>query len=452
MNENKKTIIYASVALVLLIIAIFSSPGRITPEAFMDQGEVFFPGFTDPNTATTLEVVSFDESTGTAKPFKVTFKNNRWTIPSHHDYPADAQDRLAKTAAGVIGIKKDEFRTDNVSDHEACGVIDPLDETAGMSGRGQRITIKGEGDAVLADIIIGKPIEMRRDYRYVRLPKQNRVYAAQLDLELTTRFEDWIDTDLLRLDSRNIDRIVLMDYSVNEKTLQVENRDNLVLTRKGSGWTANRTSSGQSVDSVAMDRLLNSLTGLSIVGVRPKPEGLSSNLKVAGARKELTQADVMSLRNTGFYLSQDGQMLSNEGELQILTNYGLNYTLRFGEVVYGSGLAVTAGGEDPAARKREGESENRYLFITADYDPTYLKQPPKPSDTSFVNKPEHDWNNTDRANKAAKDRYDQWAYRTEFGKRASMELSNRFADWYYVISSRSYDGIHLKRSNLVVNR
>jgi hypothetical protein len=452
MNENKKTIIYGAVALVLLIIAIFSSPDRITPEAFMDQGEVFFPGFTDPNTATTLEVVSFDEATGTPRPFKVTFKNNRWTIPSHHDHPADAQDRLARTAAGVIGIKKDEFRTDNVSDHQPCGVIDPLDQAAGMSGRGQRITIKGEGDIVLADIIIGKPIEMRRDYRYVRIPGQNRVYAAQMDLELSTRFEDWIDTDLLRLDKRNIDRIMLRDYSVNERTLQVDNRDNLVLARRGQDWTANNMSSGQVVDSASMDRLLNSLTGLSIIGVRPKPEGLSANLKVAGERKELTQTDVMSLRDKGFYLSQDGQMLSNEGELQIVTNYGLNYVLRFGEVVYGSGLAVTAGGEDASGQDREGEGEGRYLFITADYDPNYLPEPPKPTDTSYMTVPEYDWNDSHRANKAAKDRYDQWAYRTGLGQRSSMELSNRFADWYYVISSQSYDGIHLKRSNLIVNR
>ena len=84
MNENKKTIIYGSVAAVLLVIAIFSSPGRMTPEAFMDQGEVFFPDFTDPNAAATLEVVDYDETTGAPKVFKVTFKGNKWTIPSHH--------------------------------------------------------------------------------------------------------------------------------------------------------------------------------------------------------------------------------------------------------------------------------------------------------------------------------------------------------------------------------
>ena len=54
MSELKLTGIFAGVALVLAVLAFLISPGRITPEQFMDQGEVFFPQFTDPNQATTL--------------------------------------------------------------------------------------------------------------------------------------------------------------------------------------------------------------------------------------------------------------------------------------------------------------------------------------------------------------------------------------------------------------
>ena len=129
MSETRKTLIFAGAALVLALLAVVSSPRRITPNAFLDQGEPFFPEFTDPNEARTLEVIDFEEETGSAKPFKVTFSHGQWTIPSHHGHPADGKDRLAQTAAGVVGIRKDDFRSDNVSDHEACGVIDPLDES-----------------------------------------------------------------------------------------------------------------------------------------------------------------------------------------------------------------------------------------------------------------------------------------------------------------------------------
>jgi len=140
----------------LVALVLISAPKKITPDAFLDQDEPFFPEFTDPNVARTLEVIGYDEGTGSAVPFKVPFSDRQWTIPSHHNYPADGKDRLAQTAAGVIEIKKDDFRSDNVADHEACGVIDPLDENAlSLGGRGQRVTIKGENDVILADLIIG---------------------------------------------------------------------------------------------------------------------------------------------------------------------------------------------------------------------------------------------------------------------------------------------------------
>jgi hypothetical protein len=450
MNENKKTIIYAAIAVVLLVLAIFSSPDKITPEAFLDQGEVFFPDFIDPNEATTLEVIGFDEATGMPKPFKVTFKHNRWTIPSHHDYPADAKNRLARTAAGIIDIKKEEFRTDNVSDHEACGVIDPLEEVASSSGRGQRVTIKGESDRVLADLIIGSPIPARRNFCYVRLPNQSRVYAAQVDVDLSTKFQDWIDTDLLRLVRFKINQIILKDYSIDERTGRVEGRDNLVLSKKDAIWTANRMSKNQVVDSAAVNNLLNSLTGLNIVGVRPKPPGLSANLKVSSGSAELTQTDLMSLQDKGFYLSRDGQLLSNEGELQVITTDGVLYTLRFGEVVYGSGLAVTAGGEVGTQNDKAQAEENRYLFITADFDQGFFKEPPKPEDTSFATKADSLWTDQDRLNKESHDKHNEWARKVQSGRQIAEELTARFADWYYVISSESYDKIDLTRADLVV--
>jgi len=452
MNENKKTLIYAGVAVVLLILAIFTSPGRITPEAFLDQGEEFFPDFTDPNEAATLEVVDFDEATGQPRPFKVTFRGSRWTIPSHHDYPADARDRLAMTAAGVIDIKKEEFRTDKVSDHEACGVVDPLDETAGTAGRGTRVTIKGQSDQVLADFIVGLPVTGRPSYRYVRLPNQNRVYSAKVDVQFTTRFEDWIETDLLRLSTPKVEEMVLADYSINEQTLKVETHDNVMLKKKDGVWSIDKVAKGRQVDTTAVKNLLTALTELRIVGVRPKPEGLSANLRAAGGQTQLTQTDLMSLRDKGFYLSRDNQLLSNEGELEVFTTDGVLYTLRFGEVVYGTGLAVTAGLEDDSKQKKDATGENRYLFITAGFDENYFKEPPRPSDTSYIGKPETELTDADKRNREMKATHDAWERKVVVGRQMARDLSDRFADWYYVISADSYDKINLTRSDLVTSQ
>ncbi|MFQ5929966.1 MAG: DUF4340 domain-containing protein, partial [Acidobacteriota bacterium] len=226
MGETGKTVTYSIAAVLLLLLAFLTAPRKITPDAFLDRGESFFSDFTDPNAATTLEVIEFDEETAAAQPFKVTFKEGKWTIPSHHNYLADGKDRLAETAAGIIETKKDDFRSNNIADHEAFGVIDPLDETiTTLKSRGKRVTIRGESDQILADLIIGKKPEGRDNLRFVRLPDQKRVYVSRMDMDISTKFEDWIERDLLEVNQSDIEQVILKDYSINEVTRTVNQRD-----------------------------------------------------------------------------------------------------------------------------------------------------------------------------------------------------------------------------------
>ena len=68
---------------------------------------------------------------------RVMFKDKKWVIPSHNDYPADAKDRLSKTAAAVMDLDKDTIRSDGVKEQESMGVIDPLDAKVRTCGAGQ---------------------------------------------------------------------------------------------------------------------------------------------------------------------------------------------------------------------------------------------------------------------------------------------------------------------------
>src|SRR4051794_21665849 len=112
MNEQRKTIAFAAAALLLAATAALATrPRGGSAAAFNDQGELFFPEFTDPLACTALEVIDFDPETASALPFKVMLKDGRWIIPSHYNYPADAKDRLARTAAGIIDLRKDTIRT-----------------------------------------------------------------------------------------------------------------------------------------------------------------------------------------------------------------------------------------------------------------------------------------------------------------------------------------------------
>ena len=451
MSQLKITGIFAGTALVLAILAFLVSPGRITPEAFMDQGEPFFSQFTDPNQATTLEVIEYDEQSGTARPFKVTFNGGRWTIPSHHDYPADGRDRLARTAAGVIDIKKDDFRTNVVADHEACGVVDPMDQTApGLKGRGSRITLKGEGGNVLADFIVGKPVPERQGFRFVRIPGENRVYAARMDLDISTRFADWIEASLLEVQANKIQNIALDNYSINERTFSIQPGEKIDLNYVDNVWTTRSLARSSDLDTAKVRELAKTLAELSIVGVRPKPKGLSANLKGETGSMEMTQEDQLSLQSKGFYIArQDGRLLSNEGDVKVYSTDGVAYTLRFGEVLYGSGLEVSAGlSEGQGGRIGSDQSANRYLFVTCEFDPRLIAEPPKPASMEFQNKPDSSLTQFDRDCREANRKHQEWERKVQVGRELADRLNARFADWYYVISDDSFKKIHLSRAEL----
>jgi hypothetical protein len=137
MTEGRKTILSVAVAVALAVMTWATGPRATASRTSGERGEIFFPQFRDPNAAASLEIAEFDPRTATVHPFKVQNHNGRWTIPSQHDYPADAKDRLAQTAAALIALKKDDTASDNAADYERCGVVDPLDTTSEMDvGRG----------------------------------------------------------------------------------------------------------------------------------------------------------------------------------------------------------------------------------------------------------------------------------------------------------------------------
>ena len=162
MNELYKTLTFVAVALVLTGAAFVSTRDRTE-----DRRRLQRPGtsrsstdFKDPLACTDLEVVEFEPSTATASRFRVMFKDKKWVIPSHYNYPADAKDRLSKTAAALMDLTKDTIRSDSADDQEAMGVIDPLDaKVTTLQGRGKRITLRDASEKVLADFIIGNEIK-----------------------------------------------------------------------------------------------------------------------------------------------------------------------------------------------------------------------------------------------------------------------------------------------------
>ena len=189
MNETKRTLVFVGVAVVSLIAAVFAAPKINDPLADMNLGSEFYPDFSDPTKAASLTVVVFNDDTAQRQQFIVENNNGTWTIPSHNNYPADAAERLANTAASLIGIKRDGFQSQSADSHEALGVVDPLDDDVSkLKGRGDRLILKDANGNKLVDFIIGKQVEGRDGFYYVRKEDSNAVYIAKLDIDLSTQF------------------------------------------------------------------------------------------------------------------------------------------------------------------------------------------------------------------------------------------------------------------------
>jgi hypothetical protein len=469
-REMRKTLVFVVAALLMTGAALLGRVDRSTrPEAFDDQGKKFFEDF-DPTTCTTLEVIDFDPATASVSPFKVTQKDGKWVIPSHYDYPADAKQRLIDTASGVFGLTKDSIRSDRVEDQETFGVIDPLDiKATSLKGIGKRVTLKDASDKVLADFIIGNEVQGHPDQRYVRVPGQKRIYGVNVKVDLSTRFADWIETNLLKLDAARVRKVVIDHKGVDIANRAVVPGEVIKLERKDSStpWTVEGTPEGKEPNTETLLALSNALGDLKIVGIRPKPAGLTADLmEDPGKVEPTTQEARISLQRKGFYLTQKG-LLSTKGEVAVSTDEGVVYTLRFGEVVFASGNELSAGTEPSKSAKElgkaanpgnEGTSEGRYLFATAAFDPELIPPPKPPSgeDDRFPDDPfayEGDEKKLVGESKEAKEKAEKLKAERDRqvaeGQKRAKELTDRFAAWYYVTPGDSYRTIVQDRDKLI---
>ncbi len=484
MSDLVKTLAFATTAVVLLGAALVGTRDRArVGQAFNDQGERFFPNFNDPLTCTDLEVVDFDGSTATARRFHVKFQDGKWVIPSHYNYPADAKDRLAKTAAAVIDLTKDTTRPDLADDQEAMGVVDPLDtKTTTLTGRGRRITLRDASETILADLIIGNEVkgterkEGGTKQFYVREPTRKRIYGVNIKAELSTRFTDWIETNLLKVDAGKIRKIVFDNYKTQEDRdangpfLRLVRGEKLEIERKDSTspWTMASLPAGQELNEERLRALTDALADLKIVGIRPKPPGLKDPNQKGLKLTAIIQA---SLLNKGFYLTREG-LYSDQGDVIISTEDGVVYTLRYGGAVFGEGEELTAGTPDDAEKKDEPKKkkstaatqESRYLLLTVAFDPTIIPRPEsmvaKPfmppagpvaiPDRPFAPDPKDPRTIADEKSAAEKAEREKADYEKKLadGQKLVKDLADRFGPWYYVTPGESFRSINLDRAIL----
>lgn len=379
MNDIAKTGAVLGAAALLTLLAIILKPGEVRLDLFSDQGEEFFPGFTDGEKIAELELTAYRLESSSVYAFGVKRDaKGVWTIPSHGDYPADASDQMGKAATMMIGLKKESVVGDSKGNHADYDVVDPLAGGVETAGRGTRVKLKDSAGNVLADLIVGKEVEGKTGTYYCRLPDNKRVYKAKFSGSLSTQFTDWIETDLLKAESFNIEKVTFDNYSIDEGKGAIVPGEKLVIAKGADNKFVldGLDAAKEQTNEDKANEIGTTLGEIKIVGVRQKPQGLTARLERANSR----DAQLLSryLNPKGFFLAGGGKLVSNEGDLLFETKSGVRYTLRFGELVLGEGDEVTAGiGSDTP---KDGDdtkqaANNRYLMVTVDFDESLLKKP-----------------------------------------------------------------------------
>lgn len=415
---NRGTIIMVVLAAFSVGGALSMRPRELPPPKFEDVGQPLFPDFTDPNTAASLEIKTWDQEKARLDGFKVQFKSGVWVIPSHNDYPADATERMGKAAASFIGINKDLVRSDLKADHAEFGVQDPEDPEAKADGKGQRITLSDESGNTLVDIIVGKDVPEREGFKFVRFPEQDRTYAVRLELDISTSFTDWIEKDLLKLERDSVVEVISDSYSVDENTGRVIDKRPLHFKR-----VPKLDDTGQPTDDttwVLADQTLQPPEGKELHDTKVKQTfGAMARTKIVGVRPQPRPLTDVALRDHGFFLGGDPrnpELYGNEGELTVICNDGVIYTVYFGEVTYASGLELTAGKQ--GAESEESDEANRFMWVRVKYDPEKdlgedpVKEGEEPEEGALR------------------------------GEERAKALRERFNQWFYVIPQHSYSQMH----------
>jgi len=319
------------------------------------------------------------------------------------------------------------------------------------------------------------------------------VYVVKVDPEkFPTEFEKWIERNLLKINTLDVDRVTLKDYSIiTTQTLagprgKIEERfeaqvtwnsdqskwvlDELVQFRDGARKPTELLPT-EELNSQKLNDLKTALGDMKIVGVLRKPIGLGADLK-AGADFMSNEESQTSLMNRGFYLADLGgetpEIRAANGEVLVGLKDGVEYVLRFGEIAAG---AAQAG--------QEGKI-NRYLFVTARRDeskfpPLQLEPLPGGEDTPAAAKEEakpagDDAAKTEEGKEAPKEektdlelererirkenqrKQDERDEKLKKANTQVAELNARFADWYYIISEDEYKKVHLGRNDLIAEK
>ncbi len=244
MTETAKTLTFLAVAAAAVLLAVVTRPSLPTSSQDNRRGQLLYPDFKDPLAVASLEIVEFDESDATVHPFQVQetdYKGKtRWVIPSHDNYPADAKDQVASAATALM--RTEDSRHAQRSPGRPGGVRRGRARSegaqVGATGVGMKVVMKDKAGKELLALVIGKEVPDRPGLRYVRKVGQDPIYIVEARTDhFSTKFENWIERNLLQISNFDVKRLLVKDYAIRETAEgpEIDQRGRMQLEHNDAG-------------------------------------------------------------------------------------------------------------------------------------------------------------------------------------------------------------------------
>jgi hypothetical protein len=381
-TEGSKTGVFALIAGAVALLAwVTTAKNTVDETAASQKDKVLFEKFNDPLDASSLKIVKFDTNKQATVEFEVTKdqKSGLWSIPSRDNYPADANKQMAEAATLFVGLKSLDVASEKRVDQQLYGVLEPnTQKEQGGDGVGMLVQMRDAKGNSLVDIIIGKETDDKK--RFLRVPNEDVIYVANIDPRpLSTDFKQWIEDDLLKLSSNDIEQIGIRDYQIvptnqglavsrnYEADLRLINANGqwepIQITTYGpEGKGERKLTDQEQLSATKLNDMKSALDRVKLADVAKKPSGLAADLKAD--RTKLSNEAKESLAKRGFYpdpQQKEGDIVdfySENGEIIVTLKNGVQYLLRLG----GSAGADIS---QPIEKGEEAKiSINRFLLVT----------------------------------------------------------------------------------------
>jgi len=492
MNEITKTSIFIAVAIVLFFIAVLIQPRapKMVPEKMV--GRTLLESFTDPLDIKSLQIVKYDKQAGEAVDFRIAEIDGKWSIPSNQNYPADAADQMSNVVADFYDKKvlsvaySDQSSNAEMREvHAMYGVVDPQSPNIfNPEDVGTKVTVTGDSQRILANLIVGKEVTDAPGQCYVRIPDQNSVYTIETSTaNLSTRFDDWIQKNLLEISSFDLKSLEIDDYDIDTHPLTGEmfSRVHGKMTfdydpmSSGEKWKLTYYTKAdektnkvddktlgpdEAIDEEKLDKMRSAIDDLKIVDVLRKPESLAKALRENAPVQKLLNEPV--LIRAGFHpaevIKRDGttvmKLVSSQGALSVKMKDGVVYQLNFGDLAGTQSRSESA--ESTEAAENEALKVDRYLLVIAEFDESLLEQPaikplpeiPTEEAPAEIEKIQKERETIEKENKRLEDAFQQ---KVADAQKKVKDLNAKFSDWFYVISEDVFKELHQTDADLIKN-